>query len=94
MVYPQESAETLALQVLGWLVCNDDLLPVFLGNTGASEADLKAHASDPVFLAAVLDFLMMDDAWVMAFCDDNALPYDRIMPARMALPGGAEVNWT
>lgn len=94
MNYTQDSAETLGLQVLGWLAANDDLMPVFLGSTGASEAEVRAGAADPVFLGAVLDFLMMDDAWVVAFCDHASLPYDRIMQARAALPGGAQVNWT
>ncbi len=94
MTPSRESAETLALQALGWLAANDDLLPVFLGSTGASEADVRARAEDPVFLGAVLDFLMLDDAWVIGFCDAQALPYARIMQARAALPGGEQVNWT
>lgn len=94
MSYSQEMAETFALQALAWLAANDDLLPVFLGSTGASEADVKNLAADPVFLGAVLDFLMMNDEWVIAFCDHIAAPYDRIMALRGALPGGAEVNWT
>jgi hypothetical protein len=94
MSYSPESAETLALQALGWLAANDDLLPVFLGATGASESDVKAQATDPTFLGAVLDFIMMDDAWVIAFCDTQSLPYERIMMARVALPGGEQVNWT
>ncbi|MFK7754122.1 MAG: DUF3572 domain-containing protein [Sedimentitalea sp.] len=89
-----DAAETLALQVLAWLVGQDDLLPVFLGATGASKDDLRSQAAAPEFLGAVLDFLMMDDAWVIQFCDANAVPYDRIMPARMALPGGEQVHWT
>ena len=94
MSYTQDTAETLALQALGWLAANQDLLPVFLGSTGAGEGDLKTRASDPVFLGAVLDFVMMDDTWVVAFCDAHALPYDRIMQARASLPGGEQVNWT
>ena len=94
MSYTQETAETLALQALGWLASNDDLLPVFLSSTGTSETDIKERAADPVFLGAVLDFLMMDDAWVVGFCDDITLSYDRIMQARAALPGGEQVNWT
>lgn len=94
MIYTQESAEALALQALGWLAGQDDLMPVFIGATGASEADIKAQAADPVFLGAVLDFLMMDDAWVISFCDTENLPYDGIMAARAALPGGAEMHWT
>lgn len=90
----QESAEIIGLQALGWLASNDDLLPVFLGASGASEADVKAQAGDPAFLSAVLDFLLNDDAWVMAFCDAHGLDYMAPMTARMALPGGGEVHWT
>lgn len=90
----RESAESTALKALAWLVGNDDLLPVFLGSSGASEADLRERATDPEFLAAVLDFLLMDDAWIIGFCDDAGLAYDRVPAARAALPGGAQVNWT
>ncbi|MGB3243940.1 MAG: DUF3572 domain-containing protein [Sulfitobacter sp.] len=90
----RESAEVIGLQALGWLAGNDDLLPSFLSSTGASEEDLRARASDPEFLGAVLDFLMMDDAWVIGFCDTAGVPCERIMPARAALPGGEQVNWT
>ncbi len=89
-----DRAETLALQALAWLVGNDDLLPAFLGATGASEGDLRAQAADPAFLGAVIDFLSMDDAWIVAFCDANGLAYDLPMRARAALPGGQQMNWT
>ena len=94
MAHARETAEILALQAFGWLLTQQDLLPTFLGSTGAGEDELKARASDPEFLGAVLDFLLMDDAWVMAFCDQANVPYDRVMPARMALPGGEQVHWT
>jgi len=42
----------------------------------------------------VLDFLLMDDAWVMGFCEAEGLKYDQPMYARAALPGGEQVNWT
>ncbi len=90
----QESAETIGLQALGWLVGNEELLPVFLGATGASADDLAKNARKPAFLGSVLDFLLMDDAWVMAFCDSVNLPYQAPMQARAALPGGAQINWT
>lgn len=94
MTMSQEFAETVGLQALGWLAGNEDLLPVFLGATGASEADVRSGASDPAFLGGLLDFLMMDDAWVMSFCDSISIPYDRLMQARHSLPGGEQVNWT
>lgn len=90
----QDAAETFALHVLGWLVANDDLRDVFLGATGASEADLRARASEPEFLISVLDFLMMDDAWVMQCCDSIGAPYETPFQAKSSLPGGAEVSWT
>ncbi len=89
-----DGAETVALKALAWLAGNDELLPVFLGATGACEADLRAQAAEPAFLGSVLDFLMMDDAWVMQFCDSEGLAYEIPMQARMSLPGGEQVNWT
>ncbi|NKB27451.1 MAG: DUF3572 family protein [Rhodobacteraceae bacterium] len=89
-----EQAEILGAQALAWLANSDDLLPVFLGATGADGADLRGQADRPEFLGSVLDFLMMDDAWVIAFCDAHSLPYDTLMRARQALPGGQDVSWT
>lgn len=90
----QEVAETIALQALSWLAGNDDLFPVFLGATGASANDIAAQVAQPAFLSSVLDFVLTDDAWVTAFCDASALPYDAPMMARAALPGGEQINWT
>ena len=90
----QDFAEQVAIKALGWLASNDDLMPVFLGATGSSAEDLRAQASDPAFLTAVLDFLCMDDAWVVAFCDHAGLSYEVPLQARQALPGGGEMHWT
>ena len=90
----QEAAQVLALQALGWIASEDEVFPVFMGATGAALGDLRARAADPDFLAAVVDFLMMDDRWVIAFCDAHGHPYTAPQAARAALPGGAEMNWT
>ncbi|MDX1742109.1 MAG: DUF3572 domain-containing protein [Ruegeria sp.] len=89
-----QSAETLALNVLGWLVGNDELLPVFLGSTGASAQDLRDRASESEFLGSVLEFLMLDDSWVISFCDANSVSYDLPGQARAVLSGGADIHWT
>ena len=94
MSMQRETAETVALQALGWLAGNADLWPVFLGATGASEADLRARAAEADLLGVVLDFVMMDAAWVVAFCDAHGHAYDVPMRARAALPGGQEMHWT
>ena len=89
-----EAAQVLALQALGWIASDDEVFPVFLSATGANLGDLRARASDPDILAAVLDFLLQDDRWVVAFCDAGGHPYTAPQAARAALPGGAAVNWT
>jgi hypothetical protein len=94
MQFSADQAEVIALRALAWLMSNDELLPVFMGATGAAEADLRANAADPEFLGSLLDFLTMDDAWVVQFCDQAGLSYETPMMARMALPGGAQVHWT
>lgn len=89
-----EKAEVIGLSAITWLVGNDELLPVFMGASGAGVDDLKNGAANAEFLAAVLDFIMMDDEWVIQFCQANDFPYDSVQQARNALPGGAQMNWT
>ena len=90
----QDQAERIAITALAWLANNDDLMPVFLGATGSSADDIRAQATDRAFLVSVLDFLMMDDAWVIAFCDSESMPYETPMRARQAMPGGEQIHWT
>lgn len=89
-----EAAQTLALQALAWIAADDEVFPLFLNATGATLAELRARAADPDFLGAVLDFLLQDDRWVVAFCDASGQAYTVPQAARSALPGGAVMNWT
>jgi hypothetical protein len=89
-----EQAEVIAIKALGWLAGHDDLGPAFLGHTGASAEDLRARTADPAFLASVLEYLTMDDQWIIAFCDAENLAYDRPLRARYSLPGAEMMNWT
>lgn len=89
----QDVAEIVALRALGWLAGNDELFPVFLGATGAGADELRDRAAEPEFLASVLDFLLMDDAWIVTFCDAEGLGYDAPRRARAGLPGAALADW-
>lgn len=84
----------IALEAIAWLAGNDELLPVFLGASGATLADLRNGADDPMVQSAVLDFVLMDDAWVLEFCRSAGLPSGAPAAARAALPGGADPHWT
>ena len=94
MAMSQESAEVVGLKALGWLIGEEDVLSVFMGASGASADDLRTGAANPEFLGAVLDFILMDDAWVRALCDAAQMTYDQPMMARAMLPGGEAVHWT
>ena len=94
MAMSRESAEVVGLKALEWLMGNEDVFSVFMGSSGASANDVRNGATDPSFLGAVLDFVLMDDSWVQSMCDSTGLAYDRPMMARAMLPGGEAVNWT
>lgn len=90
----QDFAEAQALTLLGWLVTEDELLPVFMGATGTSEADLRLRAAEPDFLGSVLDFLMMDDRWVLQAAEATGIRPEDFAAIRARLPGGAVPDWT
>ncbi|MDO9525143.1 MAG: DUF3572 domain-containing protein [Gemmobacter sp.] len=87
-------ADIVALQALGWIAGQEDVLGAFMGASGLGPSDLRDRAADPEFLASVLDFLLMDDAWIVAFCDAAGLPYTAPSQARAGLPGGQAMHWT
>jgi len=89
-----ERAEQIAISALVWLSSNEELLPLFLGSSGASADDLRPHADSPAFLGSVLEFVTMDDVWVMAFCDAEQLKYEDPLMARYSLTGAEVVHWT
>ena len=89
----REDAEIVALGALSWLAENE-LLDTFQGATGADLGAIRAAAGDPEFLGAVLDFVMSDDDWVRGVCGAQGLPYDGLLRARAALPGGDLPHWT
>lgn len=91
---PAEQAELLAIQALGWIAGQPEVAGHFLAATGGSTDDLRERASDPEFQGFVLDYLLMDEEALIAFCTDMNLPPDRPMRARAALPGGDLPNWT
>lgn len=89
-----DQAETLALQALAHLVSDPDLLGAFMAATGADPAALRVGALDPAFLGAVLDFLLQEDARVLAFAAAADVPPALPAQARAALPGGQAWHWT
>jgi hypothetical protein len=89
-----DAAEATAARALEWMAGQEGLIEAFQGATGAGLDDIRAAAASPLFLAAVLDFVMMNDAWVTGFCAADNLTYETFLQARAALPGGDLPHWT
>ncbi|MEZ5796332.1 MAG: DUF3572 domain-containing protein [Paracoccaceae bacterium] len=94
MVNWQESAQTLALQALGWLAGQDEAFMAFLSVSGTDAAGIRARAAEPELLGAVLDFLLADEQLLMQFCAAAGLTPDAPLRARAGLPGGDIPHWT
>ena len=84
---PGEVAEIVAIQALNFLAGDPVRLGAFLSETGIGPQTLRASASDPKFLAGVLDFILKDDDTVKAFATFSELPPATIAAAREALGG-------
>lgn len=88
-----EQAEIYATKAATWLISNEEVLKIFMGSTGVSGNIIKNDFQNGVFLAAVLDFLLLDDSWVIAACQAMQLEPESMSAARLLLPGGEKVNW-
>jgi hypothetical protein len=86
----RESAETLAIEALGFVAGEPESLAHFLAASGIGPATLRRAAADPAFLAGVLDFLLANEPLLVAFAGRAGIPPERIGEARRALSSGAE----
>lgn len=89
-----EAAEGLAVEALGWIAGQEELLGAFLNASGGAPGDLRARVADPEFLGFVLDFLLADEPALIAFCENRGVAPDAPARARVLLPGGAQPFWT
>jgi len=88
-----EAAELLAIQALGYLAEEPDRIARFVALSGMAPDDLRSHAADPAFLGGVLDFLLGDEATLVAFAAAAGVKPEAVMRARHALPGAPPPEW-
>lgn len=89
----RDDAELLAIRALGHIAGDDDLLGDLLSLTGLSVEELRERAGEAETLGGILDFMMADEARLLAFCEAAGLRPELPACARMALPGGERVDW-
>jgi hypothetical protein len=82
---PREVAEIVAIQALSFIAGEPERLGLFLAESGIGPETLRTAATDPQFLASVLDFVMRDDATVKAFSAASQLHPTNIAAAHQAL---------
>jgi hypothetical protein len=78
-------AEIVAVQALSFIAGDPERLGLFLAESGIGPETLRTAATDPHFLANVLDFVMRDDATVKAFATVSQLHPTNIAAAHQAL---------
>jgi hypothetical protein len=88
--FTPEAAEIVALKGLAWLAAMPDDIGRFVNISGVEAGELRERASEPEFLAAVMDFLLADDKLLTGFCDTENFDPQDIHRARRALPGAHE----
>lgn len=74
-------ASGLAIQALGFLAEDEDRLGDFLSLSGLTVDGLRAEAARPVFLIAVLEHILQDEAMVIAFAASAGVDPASIGPA-------------
>jgi hypothetical protein len=84
-VETNHDAQTLALLSLGWALAEQSRAERLLALTGLGAADLRARATDPTCLAAVLGFLEAHEPDLLACAAELAVKPETLVAARREL---------
>ena len=91
-IIPSDTAETIALRALAYVVGRDTALKQLIAQTGVAPSSLHERASDPALLAGVLDFLFSNETFLVDFCEIEGFSPDNRDHVRQAL-SGAPTDW-
>ncbi|MEL7526532.1 MAG: DUF3572 domain-containing protein [Pseudomonadota bacterium] len=83
-----EEAQGIATEALLQLSRDPEQIGRFLAFSGIGPEMIRAAAGEPGFLAGVLEFYMMDEPLLLAFCENAGVRPTMIAAARYALAGG------
>ena len=84
---PKEEAQKIAIQALAYLAGRPEELGRFLALAGLGPANLRRAAADPAFLTGIIEFLLQDEALLLAFTAELGIPPATIGAAGRALGG-------
>lgn len=81
-------AEAIAISALSFVAADPELLPRFLAITGIEANSIRRAASEPGFLAGVLQFILAHEPTLMRFAEETGTPPVSVGKALRALPLG------
>lgn len=84
-----EVAIRVAIHGLAFIAEDQNRTSAFLGKTGVQSGNVAELASDPEFLAGVLDYILGDEPLLLEFCQASGLDPAVPRAARNALPNPA-----
>jgi hypothetical protein len=83
----RDQAEALAISALAFLAAEPERLGVFLALSGIGPESIRAAASEPHFLAGVLDHVACDERLLVAFAAEAGIDPADVGHAQMVLAG-------
>ena len=84
----REFAEAMAVQALGFVASDPELLPRFLALSGIEASQIRDAAREPGFLAGVLQFVLAHEPTLLAFCEASGNRPADVSASLKALPFG------
>lgn len=88
-----ETAQTLALQSMAFILQEDTLRDRFLALSGLGGDDIKARVEDQEFLASILEFLISFEPDLIACADALEEKPESLVTAWRSLGGGKGQEW-
>jgi hypothetical protein len=84
--HERERAETMALNMITFLMSDEDRAGGFFGATGLSADDLRAGVTQPAFLGGVMDYLLSREDLLVGFCEEHGIDPMQPLRVRQILP--------
>jgi len=79
---PNVDAEGIAIEALGFVAGEQELLGRFLDVTGLRADEIRTAAGQPGFLVGVLDFVLAHEPTLITFCQNSATEPEIVQIAR------------
>ena len=88
-----EQYEVIALQAVGFILQQDALRDRFMALSGVEVDELRSSLQEPGTLASILEFLINNEADLIATAEELDIKPEEIVRAWRALGGGEGQEW-